>query len=198
MIISTGMASELEIEEALEAAKDGGCKQIVLLHCISSYPAPIEQANIKQIKNLARRFNVITGLSDHTLGTTASVAAVAQGASVIEKHFTLNRLDKGPDSEFSLEPSELQKLCIETKDAWLSLGKKGFVRYQAEENSKIFRRSLYFIKNLSAGHKIKSDDIKCIRPGMGLAPKYINEVIGKKVKKNVIKGQPVNLEVLEN
>ena len=197
MIISTGMASEEEIDEALTTARDAGCKQIVLLHCISSYPAPIDQANIKQISNLAKRFNVITGLSDHTLGTTASVAAVAQGANLIEKHFTLSRQDKGPDSEFSLEPEDLKKLCIETKDAWLSLGKPGFSRQIAEQGSKVFRRSLYFVKDLPEGHSINSNDIRRIRPGMGMAPKYFDEVVGKKTKKNITKGQAVSLKNIE-
>ena len=191
MIMSTGMASEQEIDEAITAAKDAGCKELVLLHCISSYPAPIDQANIKQIPNLAKRFNVITGLSDHTLGTTASVAAVALGACLIEKHFTLSRQDKGPDSQFSLEPDDLKKLCIETKEAWLSLGNSGFNRQKAEKNSKVFRRSLYFVKDLSEGHIIKADDIRRIRPGMGLSPKYIDEILGKKIVKNVFKGQAV-------
>ncbi len=197
MIISTGMASEEEIDEALTTARDAGCKQIVLLHCISSYPAPIDQANIKQISNLAKRFNVITGLSDHTLGTTASVAAVAQGANLIEKHFTLSRQDKGPDSEFSLEPEDLKKLCIEAKDAWLSLGKPGFNRQIAEKGSKVFRRSLYFVKDLPQGHTIDSNDIRRIRPGMGMAPKYFDEVVGKKIKKNITKGQAVSLKNIE-
>lgn len=197
MIISTGMASEQEIEEALTTARDAGCNQIVLLHCISSYPAPMDQANIKQISNLAKRFNVITGLSDHTLGTTASVAAVAQGASLIEKHFTLSRKDKGPDSEFSLEPKDLKKLCIDAKDAWLSLGEPGFKRYSAEEGSKVFRRSLYFVKDLPEGHTINSSDIRRIRPGMGMSPKYFDKVIGKKITKNVIKGQAVSLKNIE-
>ena len=173
------MASEQEIEEAVSTAREAGCKQLMLLHCISSYPAPIDQSNIKQIPNLAKRFDVITGLSDHTLGTTVSVAAIAQGASLIEKHFTLNRLDKGPDSEFSLEPKELKKLCVDTKDAWMSLGKLGFKRQKAEEASKVFRRSVYFVKDLPEGHIITSDDIRRIRPGMGLAPKYYKKILGK-------------------
>ncbi len=194
MIISTGMASEYEIDEAITAAKDAGCKELVLLHCISSYPAPIDQANIKQIQNLAKRFNVITGLSDHTLGTTASVASVALGACLIEKHFTLSKKDKGPDSQFSLEPEDLKKLCIETKEAWLSLGNMSFERQKAEKNSKVFRRSLYFVKDLPEGHTIKSDDIRRIRPGMGLSPKYIDEILGKKIVKSVYKGKAVTKE----
>ena len=194
IIISTGMASEEEINEAVKTAQEHGCKQIALLHCISSYPAPIDQANIKQIPNLARRFNVISGLSDHTLGTTASVTAIAQGASLIEKHFTLNRKDKGPDSEFSLEPEELKKLCKDAKDAWLSLGKLGFKRPKAEKCSKFFRRSLYFVKDLPKGHIIKPDDIRRIRPGMGIAPKYFDIVVGKKTTKKIRKGQAINFK----
>ncbi len=194
MIISTGMASEHEIDEAITVAKDAGCKDLVLLHCISSYPAPIDQANIKQIQNLAKRFNVITGLSDHTLGTTASVTSVALGACLIEKHFTLSRQDKGPDSQFSLEPEDLKKLCIETKEAWLSLGNMSFERQKAEKNSMVFRRSLYFVKDLPEGHTIKSDDIRRIRPGMGLSPKYIDEILGKKIVKSVYKGKAVTKE----
>ena len=197
IIMSTGMASEQEIDEAVTTASESGCKQLILLHCISSYPAPMDQANIKQIPNLAKRFNVITGLSDHTLGTTAAVAAVAQGACLIEKHFTLSRQDKGPDCEFSLEPSELKKLCIDTKDAWLTLGKAGFNRQNAEEGSKVFRRSLYFVKDLPKGHIINTDDIKRIRPGMGLAPKYFEKILGKKIIKKVIKGQAVSFDNFE-
>lgn len=197
MIMSTGMASEEEIDEAVITAREAGCKELVLLHCISSYPAPIDQANIKQIPNLANRFKVISGLSDHTLGTVVSVAAIAQGASLIEKHFTLSRNDKGPDSEFSLEPEELEKLCKDTKDAWISLGKFGFKRQKAEEGSKVFRRSLYFVKNLPIGHAIKADDIRRIRPGMGLAPKFYQKALGRKLSKKVIKGQAVSFEDFE-
>ncbi len=194
IIMSTGMASEEEIEEAVLTAKDSGCNQIILLHCISSYPAPIEQANLKQIINLAKRFNVITGLSDHTLGTTVSIAAVAQGANLIEKHFTLNREDKGPDSEFSIEPLELKTLCSETRNAWLALGQAGYKRQKSEENNKIFRRSIYFVKDLPKGHVIKKDDIRRIRPGNGISPKNFEKILGKKILKKVLRGQPVSFE----
>ena len=197
IIMSTGMASEEEIDEAVSAAREGGCDQIILLHCISSYPAPIDQSNIQQISNLAKRFNILTGLSDHTLGTTASITAVAQGASLIEKHFTLSRQDKGPDSEFSLEPDDLKKLCIDTKNAWLSLGKEGFKRVKAEEGSKVFRRTLYFIKDLPKGHVIKASDIQRIRPGNGLAPKYFDKVVGKKTAKKISRGQAISFEDLK-
>ena len=158
----------------------------------------MDQSNIKQISNLARRFNVTTGLSDHTLGTTSSIVAVAQGASLIEKHFTLNRNDKGPDSEFSLDPIDLKKLCRDTKEAWLSLGNQGFDRQEVERDSKIFRRSLYFIKDLPEGHVIKLGDIQRIRPSNGIAPKYFDEILGKKIKKNVSRGQPVSFKHIED
>ena len=197
IILSTGMASEEEISDAVSAAKESGCKQIILLHCISSYPTPIDQANIKRIPNLSSKFDVITGLSDHTLGTTASVAAVAQGACVIEKHFTLSRKDKGPDSDFSLEPDELKKLCVDAKDAWLSLGKSSFSTQKAEKNSKIFRRSLYFVKDLKAGHLVKFEDIRRIRPGNGISPKYFDKILGRKLIKDVIKGEAVSFDTFE-
>lgn len=188
IILSTGMASESEIEEAICTAQESGCKDLIVLHCISSYPAPMEQANVRQIPALAQRFNVLAGLSDHTLGTAASVAAVSLGACVIEKHFTLSRADKGPDSEFSLEPSDLERLCLDTRDAWLSLGSAGFSRQQAELGSKIFRRSIYFIKDLPAGHVVGPSDIRRIRPGMGMAPKYFDSLIGRRLKQDVSRG----------
>jgi pseudaminic acid synthase len=197
IIMSTGLASKKEINEAITTARKAGCKEIILLHCISSYPTPVDQANIKQISNLANQFNVISGLSDHTLGTAISVAAVALGASLIEKHFTLSRKDNSPDSEFSLEPKDLSKLCIDAKNVWLSLGIESFKRQKTEKQSKIFRRSLYFVKDLSSGHVIKSDDIKKIRPGKGLPPKFYSQLLGKKLIKKVIKGQAVSLKDFE-
>jgi pseudaminic acid synthase len=188
IIMSTGMASENEIEEAVNTARDAGCKDLILLHCISSYPAPMNQANLRQISELARRFGTLTGLSDHTMGTTASVTAIALGACVIEKHFTLSRSDKGPDSEFSLEPAELKLLCHGTKDAWSALGKAGFERKKAEEASKVFRRSVYFIRDLPAGHVITPLDIGRIRPGMGLSPKYFDRIVGRRLKVPVARG----------
>jgi N-acetylneuraminate synthase len=192
MIMSTGMASEEEITEAVDAARGAGCKELVLLHCISSYPAPMDQANIRQLAELGRRFDVVPGLSDHTLGTTAAVAAIALGACVIEKHFTLSRADKGPDSEFSIEPDELKRLCQSTHEAWKALGQVGYDRQPAEVASKVFRRSLYFVRDLPAGSVIGSEDIRRIRPGMGLAPKYFNELLGKTLKVAVQRGMPTS------
>lgn len=195
MIMSTGMASEAEIGEAVATAREAGSKDLVLLHCISSYPAPMDQANLRQIPELAKHFGLLAGLSDHTMGTTASVAAIALGACVIEKHFTLSRKDKGPDSEFSLEPADLERLCNETKEAWQALGKAAFERQKAEEGSKVFRRSLYFVKDLPAGHVITAEDIRRIRPGMGLAPKHFDSVMGRELRWNVRAGCPVNEDV---
>lgn len=196
MIMSTGMCSEEEIEEAVAAARDGGCQELVLLHCISSYPAPMDQANLLQMPNLARRFNTMPGLSDHTLGTTASVAAVALGACLIEKHFTLSRKDKGPDSEFSIEPHELTQLCVDTRDAWSALGRAGFQRQQAEEASKRYRRSVYFVKDMKAGEQITSEHIRRIRPGYGLAPKHFDQLLGRTVKVDVTRGTAVQWELI--
>lgn len=192
VIMSTGMATEAEIEGAVSTAREAGCKDLVLLHCISSYPAPINQANLRQIPELAKRFGVLVGLSDHTMGTAASVSSIALGACVIEKHFTLSRLDKGPDSEFSLEPVELERLCSETRDAWLALGKSGFERQKAEEGSKVFRRSLYFVKDLPAGHVIAKEDIRRIRPGLGLEPKYFDTIVGRTLREDVRYGTAVD------
>jgi N-acetylneuraminate synthase len=192
IIMSTGMATEEEIAEAVDAVRSAGGKELVLLHCISSYPAPMDQANIRQMPELARRFNTIPGLSDHTMGTTASVAAVALGACVIEKHFTLSRADKGPDSEFSLEPAELERLCKDTHDAWLALGKVGYQRQSAEKGSKIFRRSIYFVRDLQVGAIVGAADIRRIRPGMGLAPKYFDAVVGKRLRVSVSRGTPTS------
>jgi len=197
MIMSTGMASEGEIEEAVTTARDAGCKQLILLHCISSYPAPIEQTNLRQIAELGVRFGTLAGLSDHTMGTSVSVAAVALGACLIEKHFTLDRADKGPDSEFSLEPAELEQLCRDTKNAWLALGNAGYGRQDAEEGSKVFRRSLYFVRDLPSGHLINEGDIKRIRPGMGLAPKHYDDLIGRRLKVAVTRGVATSWDLLE-
>ena len=198
MIISTGMASEDEIGEAVETARVAGCSEIALLHCVSSYPAPLEQANVSRVSALSHRFDVIAGLSDHTLGTTASVAAVALGAAVIEKHFTLSRSDKGPDSEFSLEPDELKQLCRATSEAWKARGEEGFERQPAEESSKVFRRSIYFVRDLSAGAVITEKDIRRIRPGMGLPPKEFEKLLGRKLKTAVTRGTATRSDLLED
>jgi N-acetylneuraminate synthase len=198
LIISTGMSSEAEIQEAIVTAKGAGCSKLALLHCVTSYPAPLEQSNLRQIPELARHFDVdIIGLSDHTKGTAAAVAAVALGARIIEKHFTLNRSDGGPDSDFSLEPAEFEILCRDARDAWVALGKSGFDRPESESLNRPYRRSLYFVKNLEAGQVIKQGDVRSIRPGLGISPKYIDLINGKIVKQDVKPGTALNWSMLE-
>lgn len=192
LIISTGLASLDEISEAVDCARSAGCNELILLHCISSYPAPVEQSNLRTIPDLAKKFNVLTGLSDHSLGTAVSVAAVAMGAHFIEKHFTLSRNDVGPDSTFSIEPDELRSLCQDTKVAWQALGKAGYDRKKAEKDNLLFRRSLYFISDLKKGEVINSSNIRSIRPGYGLEPKFYDQIVGKVVTEDIEYGQPVS------
>ena len=193
MIISTGMANLEEISEAVEVARDAGCKDLILLHCISSYPAPVEQSNLTTISDLKARFNTLSGLSDHTLGTNTAIAAVALGACFIEKHFTLDRRDEGPDSAFSIEPDELKKLCIDAHNTWLSLGTPGYDLKESESSNIKFRRSLYFMNELKKGHVVTASDIKSIRPGFGLPPKYFDSLIGRVLSESVSKGEPTKL-----
>lgn len=192
MIISTGMADAEEIEEAIEAARDGGCKQLAILHCVSGYPAPAEDYNLHTITDMMNRFGLVTGLSDHTLDNTTAIASVALGASIIEKHFTLDRNGGGPDDSFSLEPSELAALCQGARTAWRALGKVDYGRKSSEQGNVKFRRSLYFVKDLKAGDVISEDSVKSVRPGFGLAPKYLCDILGKKVSKSVIANQKVS------
>ena len=196
MIISTGMANLDEIYEAVEVARENGCQDLALLHCISSYPAPFEQSNLRTIPDLAERFNVLTGLSDHTMGTVVATTSVALGASLIEKHFTLSRDDKGPDSEFSLEPDELKKLCHDTKIAWKSLGVVGYDLKSSEENAQKHRRSLYAVKDIQQGESFTTKNIRSIRPGLGLPPKYLDKVLSSKAAANIDIGTPISLDLI--
>lgn len=198
MIMSTGMADINEIEEAIKTARDNGCKDLVVLHCISAYPAPAEQSNLATIQDLAQRFQVISGLSDHTLGTVVSVTSVGLGASLIEKHFTLDRSEDGPDSAFSLEPTELEKLVKETNIAYQAIGQAGYERKPVEADNIKFRRSLYFVNDLKAGDVITQADVRRIRPGFGLAPKYYLDIIGQQVNQDVERGSAVNWECIAN
>jgi len=198
IFMSTGMASEVEISEAIETARSSGCNSLLLFHCISSYPTPIAQSNLKQIIKLKKTFGVSVGLSDHTIGNTSAITAIALGACAIEKHFTISRNDKGPDSEFSIEPNELKSLVNETRDAWNALGDDNFSRPKSESDSKVFRRSLYFVSDIKSGEKIKSTDIRRIRPGFGIPPKHFDEIIGKTVTKDVSRGEAVRWELISN
>lgn len=191
MIISTGMANAEEIQEAVESARDGGCKELAILHCVSGYPAPAQDYNLRTITDMAANFGLVTGLSDHTLDNTTAITSVALGASIIEKHFTLNRNAGGPDDSFSLEPSELASLCKDSKTAWQALGKIDYGHKESEKANIQFRRSLYFVKDLKAGDIITADSIRSVRPGFGLPPKRANDIIGKAVCKNVVKNTPV-------
>jgi N-acetylneuraminate synthase len=197
MIMSTGMASETEIEEAVQTARDAGCDDIVLLHCISSYPAPLSAANLAKLSLLRDRFGTQVGLSDHTLGVTASVAAVSLGATVIEKHFTLSREDKGPDCEFSLEPMELMQLCNEANGAWSSIGTASFDRSVEELSNRGFRRSLYFVNDLPCGHVLCTGDFRSVRPSMGLHPRYTELIVGKQLNVDVSANTPIRLEQID-
>ncbi|RDE22574.1 pseudaminic acid synthase [Motiliproteus coralliicola] len=198
MIISTGMADLDEITDAVEAAREGGCKELVLLHCISGYPSPVDQANLSTIADIEQRFDCVVGLSDHTLGTAVSVTSIPMGACLIEKHVTLSREDKGPDSEFSLEPDELTSLCQQTEAAWQAIGKAGYERKPVEHASLKFRRSLYFITDMKAGDIITPENIRRIRPGYGLAPKFYDQLIGKRITADVVRGTATSWELIDD
>lgn len=191
MIISTGMADALEITEAIEAARDGGCKELAILHCVSGYPAPAKDYNLRTIPDMIQRHGLVTGLSDHTLDNTTAITSVALGASIIEKHFTLDRSGGGPDDSFSLEPKELAALCQDSKTAWAALGSVDYGRKSSEQGNVQFRRSLYFVKALKAGEIITPDSIRSVRPGVGLAPKHYLEVCGKALLCDVQQNTPV-------
>lgn len=196
MIISTGMADAEEIQEAVDAAREGGCKDLAVLHCVSGYPAPAEDYNLRTIPDMMKRFDLVTGLSDHTLDNATAITSIALGASIIEKHITLNRSGGGPDDSFSLEPPELVALCRDSKTAWAALGKIDYGRKSCEMGNVKFRRSLYFVKDLKAGAIIEPDAIRCVRPGFGLAPKHLNSVIGKTLKHDVAINTPVSLSCI--
>lgn len=196
MIISTGMATAGEIEDAVRAARGAGCRDLALLKCTSTYPATPANSNVMTIPHLRALFGCEVGLSDHTMGVGASVAAVALGATVIEKHFTLRRSDGGVDSAFSLEPEEMRALVVETERAWQSLGSVVYGAGEAEKKSMIFRRSLYVVKDLEAGDALSHDNVRIIRPGKGLAPKHLDEVLGRTVRQKVKRGTALRWDLL--
>lgn len=193
VIMSTGVSSLEDIEESVAVLKNAGCKNLVILKCTSTYPATPENTNLNAIPRLKQLFNCTVGLSDHTMGVGASVAAIALGARVIEKHFTLRRADGGVDSAFSLEPEELKVLVTETERAFLALGTDFIGVQKAEEKSLMFKRSIYISEEIKAGELISEKNIRVIRPALGLAPKYYDAVIGKKAKTDLHKGQPLSM-----
>ncbi len=196
LVISTGMADAEEISEAIAAARDGGCRELIILHCVSGYPAPSSDYNLATIPDIAERFGVITGLSDHTLDNTTAIASVALGASMIEKHVTLDRGRGGPDDSFSLEPAELAALCQGAHTAWEALGRVDYGCKSSEAGNIKYRRSLYFVKDLAAGELLMSDAVRSVRPGFGLPPKMLDQIIGRRVARAVSKNTPVRLEDL--
>ena len=196
MIISTGMASIAELDDTVRAARQAGCKDLVLLKCTSTYPATADNTNILTIPHMRELFDCEVGLSDHTMGVGVSVASVALGATVIEKHFTLSRADGGVDSSFSMEPAEMAQLVVETERAWQALGRVAYGPTAAEEKSIVFRRSLYVVKDLQAGEKLTADNVRAIRPGLGLPTKYLEQVLGKTVKQSVARGTALSWDLM--
>ena len=196
MIISTGMATIAEMDETVRTIREAGCEEFVLLKCTSTYPAAPENSNVLTIPHMRKLFNCEVGLSDHTMGIGASVAAVAHGATVIEKHFTLRRADGGVDSVFSMEPDEMKQLVVETERAWQSLGKETYGPSEAEKGSTMYRRSLYIAEDMKEGEVLTENNLRIIRPGLGLPPKYYNVVLGRKVNQDVKKGTPLQWDLV--
>ena len=196
MIISTEMATLAELDETVRAVRESGCKKLIMLQCTSTYPATPENSNLKTLQHMKELFGCEVGLSDHTMGIGCAVAAVALGATVIEKHFTLNRADGGIDSVFSMEPEEMKQLVAETERAWQSLGSIKYGPTEAEKPSMKFRRSLYIVQDMKDGDILTPENLRCIRPGMGLPPKYYEMLLGRKVICNVSKGTATSWELL--
>ena len=196
LIISTGMATLAEIDDAVQTARGAGCQDLVLLKCTSTYPATAEHSDVLTIPHLRTLFGCEVGLSDHTMGIGAAVASVAHSATVIEKHFTLARADGGVDSAFSLEPQEMRSLVTETERAWQSLGKVRYGPSESEMRSMVFRRSIYISEDIKAGEVLTTQNLRCVRPGMGLSPKYFDVLLGRRVNRDIKKGTPMQWELL--
>ncbi|MDQ7016516.1 MAG: pseudaminic acid synthase [Gammaproteobacteria bacterium] len=196
MIISTGMANAEEMAEAVQAARDGGCQELALLHCVSGYPAPAGDYNLRTIVDMQQKFDLPIGLSDHTIDNTTAIASVALGACIIEKHVTLDRSGGGPDDRFSLEPKELAALCEGAKTAWSALGQVNYGRKSSEQGNVQFRRSLYFVKDMQAGEAITEECVRSVRPGFGLAPKYWDAILGRRLLHSVSANTAVRFELL--
>lgn len=198
IIISTGLADLKEIQEAVTTAKKNGCNDIALMHCVSAYPTPVEDCDLKMISELSERFDSVIGWSDHTSGIEVALASIPLGASIIEKHITFKRSDGGPDAAFSLEPDELKKLCFGAEVVWKALGCIDYSAKQSELSSMVFRRSLYVTKDICAGEIFSVNNVRSIRPGYGLAPKYFNDILGKVSLKDIKKGTPIDWSMIVN
>ena len=198
LIISTGLANKDEIAEAIETAYTAGCKELAILHCVSGYPANPSDCNLRTIQDMRQSFDVQVGLSDHTINNNAAIAAVSLGATIIEKHITLDRTGGGPDDSFSLEPKDLSSLCAGLYEVWTALGTTNYSIKQSEKENLKFRRSLYFVKDLKKGQIIDSNCVRSIRPGYGLAPKNLKKILGKKVTVDVFRGTPCAWELIND
>jgi pseudaminic acid synthase len=198
MIMSTGMANETEIKEAVDTARENGCVELLVLHCVSGYPAPADQYNLLTIADISKKFDVLSGLSDHTIDNATAVGSVVLGACLIEKHVTLDRNGGGADDSFSLEPPELAQLCKDAKTAWLALGNVSYERTEAEKGNVKFRRSLYVVKDIKAGEELTPENVRSIRPGFGIPPKFYSQVLGKKALSDIQQGTALTLELLED
>jgi pseudaminic acid synthase len=196
IIMSTGMATISEIDEAVQTVRNAGVKQIALLKCTSAYPALPEEANLNTIPHLAQAFGVVAGLSDHTLGSAVAVASVALGACIVEKHFTLSREDAGPDSSFSMEPKEFKRMVKYIRTVEKALGKVSYKITEKQKDSRVFRRSLFAVKDIRKGEKFTEENIRSIRPGNGLHTRYFKAVLGKKARKNLKKGTPLKWDFI--
>ncbi len=197
VIMSTGMATPEEIAESVEAFRTAGGRALILLHCVSGYPTPPEQSNLRRIPELAKQFDCPVGLSDHTLGTEVAIASVALGACVIEKHFTLARADGGPDSAFSLEPDELRALVRGVRTAFEALGSGATERAEVEKGSLVFRRSIYVVRDIGAGEPLTADNLRIIRPGFGLPPREFEKVLGRKARRALVRGTALTWDAVE-
>ncbi|GAA4430928.1 pseudaminic acid synthase [Pontibacter saemangeumensis] len=196
VIMSTGAATVQEVAEGVQVLREAGCRELLLLKCTSTYPASPENTNLLTIPHMRELYQVQVGLSDHTMGIGAAVAAVALGATVIEKHFTLSRADGGVDSAFSLEPAELRALVVETERARLALGRVQYGVQRAEEKSRLFKRSVYAAKDIAAGEVLTKENIRVLRPGLGLAPKHYDTLLGRKAKGFIKSGTPLSWEMV--
>lgn len=198
VIISTGMANEDEISAAVDAARQAGCKELVVMHCVSAYPAPPADYNLLTLADIGARHHVLTGLSDHTLGNATAIAAIALGACLIERHFTIDRSGGGPDESFSLQPSELHALCRDCRTAWESLGKIDYSRQDSERDNSQFRRSLYVIADVKVGEVITPENVRSIRPGYGLAPRFYDDLLGRRFVRDVERATPMSWDLCES
>lgn len=196
MIISTGLASLDEIGSAVEAARVNGCDELILLHCVSAYPAPVDEANVRTVPDLAAKFGCVSGLSDHTLGSAAAIASIALGGCVVEKHFTLARADGGPDAGFSLEPAEFTQLVRDCRDAWSSLGRVHYDVKGSEAANASFRRSLYVVADIAQGQTIGAEHVRSIRPGYGLPPADITSVLGRPAARDLQRGEALSWDMI--